>query len=74
MEIVRVLHVLNATSPGCLFDDVLYEDEPRVQSSLDLLQEVEDLVVVCGQQNRRETGYYTLYHTQDKQTNNLTAD
>lgn len=32
--------------PGGLLDDVLEEDEPRVQSSLDLLQEEEDLLVV----------------------------
>lgn len=32
--------------PGRLFDDVLEEDEPRVQSSLDLLQKEEDLLVV----------------------------
>lgn len=32
--------------PGCLFDDVLEEDEPCVQSSLDLLQKEEDLLVV----------------------------
>lgn len=32
--------------PGCLFDDVLEEDEPSVQSALDLLQEMEDLLVV----------------------------
>lgn len=38
--------VLRDQVPGCLFDDVLEEDEPGVQSALDLLQEVEDLLVV----------------------------
>ena len=68
------MHVLNEASPGCLFDDVLDEDKPRVQGALDLLQQVEDLVIVCSQKNRKETGYYTLYHTQNKQTNSLPVD
>lgn len=32
--------------PGSLFDDVLEEDQPGVQRSLDLLQKEEDLLVV----------------------------
>lgn len=32
--------------PGCLFDDVLEEDEPCIQSSLYLLQEEEDLLII----------------------------
>lgn len=38
--------LLHLAVPGRLFDDVLEEDEPRVKSSLDLLQEEEDLLIV----------------------------
>lgn len=38
--------LLHLAVPGRLFDDVLEEDEPCVQSSLDLLQEEEDLLIV----------------------------
>lgn len=40
--------------PGCLLDDVLEEDEPRVQSSLDLLQKEEDLLVVWNRKEQTE--------------------
>lgn len=32
--------------PGCFFYDVLEEDEPGVQSALDLLQEEKDLFII----------------------------
>ena len=45
-----------SSEPGGFFDDVLQEDQASVQSALDLLQEMEDLLIVCTNREMREGG------------------
>lgn len=47
-EVFQLLDENALFEPGCFFDYVLEEDESRIQRSLDLLQEVENLLVMSA--------------------------